>query len=71
MSGGGRRFPEILIEFYHVGRYVKVSAIDPLTNVEVCIVGDPKRSKEELIEVARRKLMMVLRKKQEARGKPL
>ncbi|CCQ73841.1 hypothetical protein [Magnetospira sp. QH-2] len=55
---------EVLIEFYHVGKYVKVSAIDPVSNTEVSIVGDPKRSKKELIDVAKRKLQMVLERKQ-------
>lgn len=45
-----------------IGRYVKVCAIDPVLNVEVSIVGDPRRSEEELIGVARRKLAYVLRR---------
>ena len=32
---------EVIIEFYQVGAYVKVSAIDPATHTEVSIVGDP------------------------------
>ena len=31
----------VIIEFVKVGAYVKVSAIDPTTRVEVSIVGDP------------------------------
>ena len=34
---------EVLFEFRRVGRYVKVSAIDPVTAIEVSMVGDPKR----------------------------
>ena len=32
---------EALIEFHRVGAYVKVSAVDPDTLIEVAIVGDP------------------------------
>ena len=47
---------EVLIEYYRVGAYVKVSAIDPATRTEVSIVGDPKRSEAELARVALNKL---------------
>ena len=30
---------EFLVEFIPVGRYVKVSAIEPITNTEVSIAG--------------------------------
>lgn len=55
---------EYLLEFQQVGRYVKVSAIDPITNVEVSIVGDASATKAELERVAVRKLEYVLRKRQ-------
>ncbi len=35
---------DIIIEFYQVGAYVKVSAVDTATYTEVSIVGDPTRS---------------------------
>jgi hypothetical protein len=38
----------ILIEFYPVGAYVKVSAVDPITLTEVSIVGDPAAGEEAL-----------------------
>ncbi len=60
-------YREYLLEFQQVGRYVKVSAIDPVTNVEVSIVGDAAATKAELERVAVRKLEYVLRKK---RGRP-
>ncbi len=56
-------YREYLLEFQQVGRYVKVSAIDPVTNIEVSIVGDASATKAELERVAVRKLEYVLRKK--------
>ena len=51
------------MEFQQVGRYVKVSAVDPITNIEVSIVGDAAATKAELQRVAVGKLEYVLRKK--------
>jgi hypothetical protein len=31
--------PHYLIEFHHIGAYVKVSVIDPVTNTEASIVA--------------------------------
>ena len=53
----------IIIEFVHVGAYVKVSAIDPVTRVEVSIVGDPATSETTLKRAAVKKLDFVLTKK--------
>ena len=47
---------EILLEFHHVGDYVKVSAIDTSTNIEASIVGSPRISQQELTRLAVRKL---------------
>ncbi len=63
-SVGGR---EVLIEFHQVGDYVKVSAIDPLTNTEASIVGSTKATQKEITRVAVSKLEYVLRKKEKAR----
>ena len=52
-----------IIECIYMGRYAKVSAIDPVTATEVSIVGDASRSKRELERVAVRKLEYVLQKK--------
>jgi len=41
---------------------MKVSAIDPVTLREVCIVGDPRMSRERLTNVAVQKLEYVLAK---------
>ena len=50
----------VIIEFYRVGAYVKVSAIDPRTMTEVCIVGDPAAGEAALKRAAMRKLRYVL-----------
>tara|TARA_B100000575_G_C23084676_1_gene625074 strand:- start:974 stop:1168 length:195 start_codon:yes stop_codon:yes gene_type:complete len=53
----------VIIEFVKVGAYVKVSAIDPLTRVEVSIVGDPSMSQTTLERTALQKLNYVLNKR--------
>ena len=65
---GGR---EILLEFHHVGDYVKVSAIDATTNIEASIVASPRVSKQHLTRLAVRKLDYVMDKKRRAdKAKP-
>ena len=54
---------EILIEFRTIGKVVRVSAIDPVTNTEVITVEDVSRGKKELMRVAEQKLRYVLTKK--------
>ena len=54
----------IIIEFIQVGAYVKVSAVDPVSLVEVSIVGDPSVSRNILEQNAIKKLKFVLAKKQ-------
>ena len=61
---------EYLLEFQQVGRYVKVSAVDPVTNVEVSIVGDASATKAQLQRVAVGKLEYVLRKKLAQNARP-
>lgn len=56
------RDSDILLEFYHVGQYVKVSAVDPATGIEVSIVGDPARGRRALEDAAIRKLRYVIEK---------
>ena len=53
----------IIIEFIQVGAYVKVSAVDPISLVEVSIVGDPSASRNTLEQAAIKKLKFVLLKK--------
>jgi hypothetical protein len=53
----------VIIEFIRVGSYVKVSAVDPLSMVEVSIVGNPASGEAMLKRTAIRKLKYVLEKK--------
>ncbi len=54
---------EVLLEFIAIGNSVKVSAVDPLTKVEVSIVGPASASRSDLERAAIRKLDYVLRKR--------
>ncbi len=54
--------PEVLYEFSRVGNYVRVCAIDPRTNTEITMVGDPNQGEEILKRFALRKLQFVIRK---------
>lgn len=57
MSGNQKVLPQgALIEFIVQGKYVKVSAVDPVTFVEVSIVGDPNVGEQMLTQQAVRKL---------------
>lgn len=58
----GRAEEGVILEFFRVGRYVKVSAIDTKTGVEVSIVGDPRQGEETLKRTAIRKLQYVMNK---------
>ena len=60
MSAGTLK--EVIIEFHRIGNAVKVSAIDPVTQVEVSIVGPPDAGEETLRRTAIRKLQFVLDK---------
>ena len=53
----------VYFEFLRMGNVVKVSAIDPKTGTEVCIVGNPKAGQETLKRVAARKLEYVMKKR--------
>lgn len=57
---GGR---EVLLEFHQVGDYVRVAAIDPVSNTEVTMIGAPDTSEQELTRLAIRKLDYVMRKR--------
>lgn len=57
---------EVLFEFRRVGKFLKVTAIDPYTNTEVSMVGNPRYSKELLQRVATRKLAYVIAKRRRA-----
>ena len=57
---GDQERREVLIEFRRVGKYVKVSAVDPVSLTEVSIVGDPKVGEKRLKRIAVQKLDYVL-----------
>lgn len=66
MSHGRELDPEmgeVLFEVKVVGNAVKVSALDPLSNTEVCVVGSVHASPYSLRMNALRKLKSVLRRK--------
>ncbi len=48
-----------IVEFITVGGSVKVTAIDPGTGREVSIVGAPGASRDDLAQLAVRKLLYV------------
>lgn len=54
---------EVLFEIRVIGSAVKVSAIDPSSNTEVCVVASAYASPYTLKMNALRKLKAVLRKK--------
>ncbi len=56
------RLGRVYFEMREVGKYVRVSAIDPITNTEVHIAGDRSASKERLKRVAMNKLRYVIAK---------
>jgi len=62
MTESGR---EVILEFQSIGNSVKVTAIDPLTLVEVSIVGAASAGQETLRRTAIRKLEYVLAKRRE------
>lgn len=51
-----------IIEFYKVGKLVKVSAIDPETMKEVSVIAPSSLSRKEMSDLAVRKLRYVLAK---------
>ena len=58
-----------MLEFHRVGDYVRVSAIDPITNTEVTVVGSPQVTQEDLTRLAVRKLHYVMERDRAAQEK--
>ncbi len=54
---------EYLFEYYPIGRFVRVSVIDPATNEEATIVGDRKACLDTLQNTAIRKLKRLRRER--------
>ncbi len=53
----------ILLEMYTVGKYMRISAIDPKTNIEIHLVTGKHISRAQIKNLAQRKLAYVLKKK--------
>lgn len=53
---------DVIFQFPQMGRVVKVSAIDPVSLIEVSIVGDPRMGEEALRRAALDKLLCRLRR---------
>ena len=51
-----------IVEFIQSGKYIKVTAFDPVTLTEATIVGAKQSSQKQLTELAVRKLQYVLNK---------
>ncbi len=56
---------EILFEYTRQGQYVKVTAIEPETRTEVCVVVPAGLSEQQMQIHALKKLQYVLKKKEE------
>lgn len=56
---------EILFEYTRQGQYVKVTAIEPETRIEVCVVVPAGLSEQQMQIHAFKKLQYVLKKKEE------
>lgn len=54
---------EVYFEFQQIGAYVKVTAIDPETLVEVSVTGAASASQQSLKQLALRRLHYVLAKR--------
>lgn len=54
---------EVIIEFYPIGAYVKVSAMDVVSLTEISVQGAASASEEALKQHALKRLGYVLRKK--------
>ena len=54
--------PEVLFEFVVHGNFVKVMAVDPITGIEISMVGDSRASKATLEKLATKKLIMVIKR---------
>jgi hypothetical protein len=65
MNDKSANMQEVLFEMRRVGNSVRVNAIDPVTNIEVTIVGDPRFGEEALKRTAMRKLTYVIAKRRE------
>ncbi|MCC6467044.1 MAG: hypothetical protein IT563_01885 [Alphaproteobacteria bacterium] len=61
---------EVYFEFLQIGSYVKVTAIDSATMVEISVTGAASASRQSLQQLALRRLEYVLAKRRSAGGGP-
>ena len=54
---------EVLFQFAVYGNFVKVMAVDPITGIEVVLIGDKRESQKTLEKLAVQKLLLALRRK--------
>jgi len=64
------RLSEVLFEFIPNGRFVKVVAIDPVSRIEIAMVGDRMAGNATLKRLAINKLKYVIAKKRGAPESP-
>lgn len=64
MSADSLKGREIYVEFFQLGNFVKVTAMDTLTLTEVSIQGPKNAGEEALKRSALQRLEYVMRKKQ-------
>ncbi|MAF47887.1 MAG: hypothetical protein QGH73_05930 [Rhodospirillales bacterium] len=67
MAGDEVQLEEVLFEFIPNGRFVKVIAVDPISRVEIAMVGDRAASIDTLERLAIQKLKYVIAKKRDMR----
>jgi|TARA_B100001964_G_C14040239_1_gene512320 hypothetical protein len=73
MNQNDVQLSEVLFEFSSQGNYVKVVAVDPITNTEISMVGDVKVGRKALEQTAIQKLRYVIaknRRKMQAGNSP-
>jgi hypothetical protein len=71
MSGRKDSWPdeqraEVIIEFQTIGSAVKVSAVDPITLVEVSIVAPVSATKRQMTDTVLNKLRYILARRKNA-----
>ena len=62
------RLKEVLFEMKQVGKYLRITAIDPLSGTEVISIGDPSVNPDMLRNMAIRKLKYVIAKNRNERA---
>ena len=70
MAANEVRLCEVLFEFIPNGRFVKVVAVDPISMLEIAMVGDRMASIDTLERLAIKKLKYVIAKKRAATRQP-